>query len=394
MIIRRGVISIKRLLVFLLAVYGLFLPFEEIIVLPSGSLLGVLGIMIMALCLIMKMTYTVDRFFLFLFVWLLYSAASYFWAPSFAAWKYYFMIYAGQTAFLFLVSQQELDRKDLCFVKKGLITGTLIAALIIILFPVQANFTSDGRRTILIAGMKMDPNILSAVIIVGFYSCLDLFFHHELKKKTVLIGICAILAVGVVLTGSRGGVISLTLSALYMLLFFPEENRNQRRKHLIWIAGAALVLAAAYRALPNNALLHRFNIGSLFGQEEYRNGAHNRYFIWKSALALFLQRPMFGYGCGGFFQVIATVYRRAAAHNMLVLELVELGLVGTLPLGLALVGLIRNVRSSVNYADRGLLLAVLLISMTLDTLVYKYFWITLLFVLLSCRAAETEEAEN
>ena len=355
--------------------------------------MGVLGVIIMALCLMMKMTYTIDRFFLLVFVWLLYSAASYFWAPSFAQWKYSFVTYAGQTAFLFLVSQQNLDREELCFVKKGLIIGTLIAALIIILFPVQATLTAEGRRTILIAGTKMDPNILSAVMIIGFYSCLDLYYHREIRRKSVMVTALVLLAAGIVLTGSRGGVISLVVSALYLLLILAGSNRELRRKYLLWAAGVFLVLTAVYWLLPDNALLHRFSPGNLFGQEEYHNGSHNRYFIWRNALALFLRRPIFGYGCGSFFQVMAKVYRRAAAHNILILELVELGLVGVTLISFTFVDVVRNLRKRGNNADRGLALAILVMSMTLDALGYKYFWVTLLFLLLSFKLTEEQKTE-
>ena len=391
--LRRGVISIRHLLVLFLAAYGFFLPFEELIVLPTGSLLGLLGIIIMALCLMLKTTYTIDRLFLYLILWLTYSAVSVLWTSSYMWWKYNFMIYAGQTVFLFLTSQQYLEREDLCFIKKGLIAGTLIAALIIILFPVQATFTSEGRRTLLIADMKMDPNILSAILIIGFYSCIDLFFHRELKKKSILVLFLTILAVGIVFTGSRGGAIALIVSAFYMLFFLVGKKREQKQKYFLWIMGLAVLLVAVYWLLPENALFHRFDLKNLFGQDDYRNGAHNRYAVWKKAFVLFLRRPLFGYGCGGFFQAITEVYfRRTAAHNMFILELVELGLVGLALIGLVFISVIRVVRKSREYADRGLLMAILVISMTLDTLGYKYLWVTLLFVLLSGRIEEAEKA--
>jgi len=376
-------VSINRMIMsYLLAVYCFLLPFEEVLVLPFGSVLKIFGLLVMAVAFVFMAAnnFRMQLKWLWLFGWLLYCAVSVIWTPSLEWWQYYLSIYAGQAAFVFFVAHLPVSYINLKIVKKGLIIGAFIAALILIVTPKQSSFTSDGRRTIMFLNAKMDPNVLAIIMVIAIFCVLSLYERgrHPIYTAGAL-AVILLLVAGVFLTGSRGAVISLVLTALIMASLIVRKQ-SQRKTAFYVLLGIAVAILLLYFVLPDDLLDNRYSLTSLLGLNEYDNKMHNRYTIWQHSLDLFVKRPLFGYGCGSFFSVIETVYKKSAAHNLLVLELVELGVVGTIPIAVFFSKTALQAKKYCEISDFCIWISVLIFSLSLDSIPFKYFWITVMLI--------------
>ncbi len=381
-------ISINRMIMsYLLAVYCMLLPFEEVLVFSFGSLLKVFGFVLIAISFVFM---AANRFklqidYIWLLVWLIISVVSVVWSSSFEWWSYFIQIYAGQVLFVIFVIHLPIVYINLRIVAKGMVIGAAFASAVLLLFPGSSSFTSDGRRTIMFLGAKMDPNILGAIFIIAIFCAVYLFKKEKgYLYRVFFVAMVLLLVAGVFLTGSRGSVIALAASLLLMAAMYLIKQK--RKKTTIYVLlGIAAIILILYFALPDSLLSNRYSITSILGLNEYDNKMHNRYTIWLSSLKLFVKNPLFGYGCGNFFTAIETVYRQCASHNLVVLELVEMGVIGSLPFFVFLFKLSAKAKNYCPIPLFCMLVAIAVVSLTLDSLPYKYFWVVLLIVGISAR---------
>jgi len=376
-------VSVNRMIMsYLLAIYCILLPFEEVFVLSFGSVLRIFGLLVLAVAFVFMAAnhFKMQLKWLWLLGWLLFSAVSVVWASSYEWWQYFFAIYAGQIAFVFFVAHLPSSYVNLNIVKNGLIAGAALAALVLIVSPKQSSFTSDGRRTIMFLNAKMDPNILAIIIVIAIFCVLSMYQSGRRPIYTVgVLLVILLLITGVFLTGSRGAVIALVLSALLMASLILRNKRKKKTAFYVLLALAAAILLL-YFVLPDNLLDNRYSMANLFGLNEYDNKMHNRYTIWQNAIPLFAKKPIFGYGCGSFFSVIQSVYKKSAAHNLIVLELIESGIIGSIPLFVFLTKTAVQAKKYCEVTDFCMWISVLVFSLTLDSIPFKYFWVALMLI--------------
>ena len=185
--------------------------------------------------------------------------------------------------------------------------------------------------------------------------------------------------------------IGLTVS-LVLLLFMFLRDRQKRRAAMLLLVGGFLAVTVMAAVLPENLVASRFSLDTILGMNEYNAGSHNRYTIWMNALTLFADSPIIGHGNGNFFSAIAEIYRGCAAHNLLVLQLVEVGIIGTIFLTAFIVGMMRRTYRTGDMYMFCMMAAVLVIALTLDSLPYKYFW--MVFILASHTIRMTHPPER
>jgi O-antigen ligase len=129
--------------------------------------------------------------------------------------------------------------------------------------------------------------------------------------------------------------------------------------------------------------------------EAFATGGAGRTGIWEVALRVFKQHPFFGVGSGGFidaydrnylhvFQSYMAGWNRPP-HNTLLHAAAELGIIGALLVVIAFVVTFRQFRSigrgdslyDLRVAFTASLLGLALVSVFIDLLNYKYFWLAL-----------------
>ncbi len=153
------------------------------------------------------------------------------------------------------------------------------------------------RMTGRLSGGAVDPNSLGMICALAFVVLLPALTRARLRRL-LLPALALILAVGLLLSGSRSGFLVLLAASAILLIF----RRSPSRSRLAWIATALGVL------LVTLLWIERDRPGTLPGRVaqtfdpklplEYR--VSERPVLWRSALRLFRQSPIEGAGVGAF----------------------------------------------------------------------------------------------
>lgn len=371
-----------KFLSFLLFMYCALLPMEEALASSFGSILRLVGVAVMGYCVIAFLRQKIKlkelQLLLPFLVWILYSFLTVIWCEEYSWWIYFFQIYAFQILFVLVVlSYQRFV--DLNYIKNGLITGATLAAGILIFFPAESMLTDDGRRTIIMFGNEFDPNILAGIIMVALVVLADRAFN---KRSSKMFFLAIFLSVGLLYTGSRGALIS-TVAGLGYYFLQHMRNRGTRQRSLLLVVIGIAIAVTVLLILPEELFLSRFTLDSLLGLEDYRRGGHNRWTIWKYALPLVEGAPILGYGCGNFFEVIETVYRQCASHNLYILLLIENGIIGLFIFAVGLFRMLNAARREKDYLAMTLLVSICIMSLTIDSITCKFFWVGMILAIAS-----------
>lgn len=367
----------------LLFIYCLALPFEEALTFSFGGILKIIGFLVVGWCIIAHYKTPIKirklRIVLPFLWWFIFSAVSIIWCKDYTWWWYFIKLYASQIVLVLTITSYQ-QFVDLAYIKNGVVTGAVISAAVLAFLPTTSMLTADGRRTMIVFGNELDPNILAAIMMIALIITAERIIQKQ--NNRLQIGMAAFLLLGILLTGSRGGVISTAVGGItYFLL--SVKDRKVRRKVMLLASAVLMAIIIIFPFLPENLVGSRFTWKHLFGFDEYESGAHNRWTIWEHALPLSLNKPVFGYGCGSFFYAISTVYRKTASHNLYVLLLIEGGIVGLSLFAAGQWRAFKTARKHRNYAVITLLLSVGVMSLTLDAISAKFFWISLLIAILS-----------
>lgn len=368
----------------LLFVYCMALPFEEALTSALGSILRIIGVFIMGYAVIIHFYSKIrlrDVQLLFPFIcWLLLSFVSAIWVKDLAWWKYFIQIYFFQAVFVLVILAYQRFI-NLRYIESGLICGAVIAASIMIFSPSLSLYTDEGRRTIVLFDRTLDPNIVASIIMLGLFAKFDEFFSAKSRNKWMII-ILIVLVLGLLYTGSRGALISFVIGfGMQLKLQMKERETRRRAKNLLRMGIFAALLTLA--VLPSELLLTRFSRDTFLGLNEFQNGAHNRYTIWYYAFSLVGGAPVLGYGCGNFMSAIARVYRECSAHNAYILLLIENGIVGLAIFCYGIYRILKLAYLKKKYSAFAMLFSVCIMALTLDSLSNKYFWLSIVFAILS-----------
>jgi len=183
------------------------------------------------------------------------------------------------------------------------------------------------------------------------------------------------------LTGSRGGFLALSLGALvvmfgkYTNVVLPKQRMN--RKLLAW-SGVALIVLVSFSYLPSE-IQARYSLHGLMGGDN--QGAY-RLIIWGHAMRLFFYSPFAGIGVGSFATSMVSGFRYVGAHNMFLLVLIETGIIGLLLFLAFLFSLLRQLHAQSNSLGLGVLFGTLVLSFFLDALTAKFLWNGIIFSVL------------
>ena len=191
--------------------------------------------------------------------------------------------------------------------------------------------------------------ILPATLTIGL-----LLTKRQRWMSVVAIGVLAILAFGLVISGSRSGSLGV-LTALGLVILYAPGVRNR-----IYVLGAVVMLSAVgfwlIQELPTGSTsLDRFFDGSSESDSYYHASGtridQGRLDVWREGVEIFRESPLSGVGLRRFPAEIRARLpesRAREAHSGYIQLLAETGLLGIVPYGLLLVYvfyvLVRSVR--------------------------------------------------
>lgn len=377
----------RKIITFLFVLYCMLMPFEEALAFGFGSILKIVGTLIIAFCFLCYINRKPSKTIVPLLYWLIFMLLSYLWCDSTNYWAAFMTIYIGQVALLFSLELVDIRDFNFKWISVGLVLTGCVASYVLVEFPATSMLTDEGRRTIMINGSSLDPNIVAATIILGLHIATNYFLTKSNKMLKLLYGgIALFMLYGILLTGSRGALIAFIAS--FALKFFLEGKMDShvRKKALYLMLFAVIAFYAMTAILPDDLMETRFSEKTILGLNEREEGSHNRYDIWLAAAKLFCKSPIWGVGCGNFINSIGLVYfRQCAAHNLYVLQLIEGGILGFTLLFKYIKSIWKSLMKHRDYLTLSILAATLFMSLSLDAIPYKFFWVTLIYCRIQIR---------
>ena len=189
--------------------------------------------------------------------------------------------------------------------------------------------------------------------------------QHHLAQRWFWAVLALVMGGAVVLSGSRGGVLSLVAAVVAFALLIAAQRAGKRA--VVWLLAAMLFTGSAVLALERGELLQRYEAvlrPHLYQQED---AAAYRFAAWKDTVTLIRQTPVFGSGLDSFstrfpaVRSFSTDLIWTQAHNDFLQFVAETGLIGAV-LALWLLGAgaretIRNLARTSGTATGALLAA-------------------------------------
>ncbi len=139
-------------------------------------------------------------------------------------------------------------------------------------------------------GNLNQPNQAAALLVLGYLASLYLFFTEKIGAL-VHLAIIPLIAIGLVLTGSRSGLLSFFVASMVNFTFINSPNINRKRLHLFF--GLSLVFFLVI-------CLHLFSSTLPLGIEarSLNTSSSGRVEIWGQLLSALAHSPIWGYGWG------------------------------------------------------------------------------------------------
>ncbi len=175
-----------------------------------------------------------------------------------------------------------------------------------------------------------EPNQYAAYLVLF----LPLLFSGALFstgiRKLLSIMLIFLAIISLIITGSRGGIISLVFACVVYCYVFASKKLIKLRTILIVILiGLPLLGGTGFLLSPQNVrekFLERFNPTHTSNADELTSG---RITLWTNSLKLFFKSPVFGHGQNTIHALMKKYFSTAGnSHNDYLLYMVHFGIVG------------------------------------------------------------------
>lgn len=347
-------------------------PFESYVNVLFGSYLKY--VILLAIGLILAFTLRRGRrldfhwFVCLYFLWLTDKIATILWTNDTTVVGVHFISQLGMVGFLLLLCSLRPGRRQIGAMLVSLALGSLCFC-IASLFASEPYMAYTQRFVLTIAGVQPDPNNAAALALPGAALCLYLFLTGKKRWQRMLYLIGVLISLYVVLmTGSRGNLLSLAAIAAAVICFQRRVSVGMRATYGLLIVAAALVVIAV---IPPDTYARLFKVDS------YGDGS-GRTELWGIAWNAFLSSPVFGTGWGSMYEYADGT----ATHNTFLSMLAEQGIFGVLlfvmPICYVAVESIRRGEA----LPLMLILCCVMPALTIDAINKRFFWDALIMAIL------------
>lgn len=308
-------------------------------------------------------------------VWLLYLFITLLWASDLTIFKINVLSQIGMVALFCVLTMVQFKGMTIDNIIKTIWAGSASIGFLSLFFSKPYNAEAKERLVLTLWGQHNDPNNQAAFVAMGVAISLY-FLLIEKKYKIPSILIIAINIYSMLLTGSRGGLISLiVILGCFIILKTEKKSFSKRLKNAILIIAIAVVLYyIVQRYLP------QFTFERLFNFESYEDGS-KRTVIWKNTIELIFTNLnfIFGAGWGSYYPYKGSF---AAVHNTYLAMFSDVGLIGFIIFFKPVVSATRYMIKEKDILPICLLLSGLIPSFFLDAINKRFFWnvIILLFI--------------
>ena len=384
-----------RFIVILIGIYSALIPLENIWAASFGGSitkyigLGIMGILCLYVCRVNNLKLYIGPTTILL-IWSLYALISRIWAP-FPKSNSYASILINMIVFTLLLIQYPVTKREMNFIKFAIVIVGVILSFIILSGNqmVDVNNISGGRVTLTIGDLVADNNNLAASLCVPIICSFAFAYSKDVafKQKILFYSFFAIMVFALLMTGSRGGLLALVAG---MSVFLLKANGGIKIRTVLLGAFLVLILSFVLQNYLSAALSSRFTLQSIL-----ESGGTGRIEIWKRALNIFSNsnvfRMLFGYGFGAFPDVLSHFSGWfVASHNDFIGVLLDLGIFGLVLFLLLWRKMISHAYSNGKYTEFGILVAMLVSSMSMEMTIKKMFWLAVYLVFVNVIDNEKE----
>jgi len=158
--------------------------------------------------------------------------------------------------------------------------------------------------------------------------------HHRLTQRWFWSALAVVMGGAVMLSGSRGGTLSLGLAVVVFALLVAAQRAGKRA--VIWLLAAMIVTGGTVLALDRADLLERYQSVLRPNQFQQEDAAAYRIRAWKDTFRLIRETPVIGSGLDTFATRFPAVRSFSTdlvwthAHNDFLQFLAETGVIGGL----------------------------------------------------------------
>ena len=329
--------------------------------------------------------------------WMLFTAfagMSIAWSLDPAATAKAFVVLTSLLVFYVIAMLLPADPDDVTRVEEAIVAGGAVAGLYGLVLLATSGLQLTRRDVPRFAtaggvGEGTDPNITAATLVLPFALALSRALRAKTPGARALFGgAAAITGVGIMLTGSRGGLLATIVAAVVVLI-----QSEHRRKATIVVVAIGLAGTITFLSAPSELRTRVF-----------RSWSSGRTDIWRTGMSACERYCWAGAGWGTF----PTIYqdelhtnpgargldRPFVAHNIYISAALETGVIGfglmMFAIGISIRDLFRlprGVRAPPLAGLAGLLVA----SMFLTTVTFKYFWLVMIYAGLMSHAYSRRE---
>lgn len=271
-------------------------------------------------------------------------------------------------ALLLIVLSKEWTPKEKHLFRIGLIVFSVYVSqelITAVAFMRRATFISSY-------GVEADQNLLSVNIAMGAVFALNYFFTvRKTWTKVAMVFAMISIMVGVICTGSRGGLLSLFVGIIsYFYLQFKDNRKIQIRLLLV-----SVILVISLLILFNSDLLNEIIVSRYIGDDA--TNTSGRIIIWKEYLKMLISSPLrliSGFGYGASIKAYATLYGNIrATHNDFLTILCDTGMIGLIFLYRFVCMVYKKSSRNADILSRAIILLMLTACLSVN-IFYSYGW--------------------
>ena len=370
-----------QLSTFIICIYVFLTPLDLVLNLTgSGTVLKFIGMVLGPLIILEILTQHkkvyIGNYIIFVLLYLFYYIFSFYWSynPS--------NTYVGLTslsnliALLIVLSIRYYSEKEI-----NLIAFSSIISIIYISFQMISSSSEIyfGRGSIGINDQYVDPNDLSAAYIVPVVFCIAKLIESNVNKlyKTIYFIFLIYMSYGLLLTGSRGGLLGVLVAvSIYLIM---NSNISTIKKIIVSLGSLVISIIffnTVFKLLPI-IVQDRLSIEAV-----KETGGSGRSDIWLSAWSYFVHsdplRSIFGNGLATF----SSISNGVGSHNLFLQTILDGGIIGSILFLIMIITICWIAIKNKNWTGLSILVGTLVISLTLETWNKKFFWNAIFFAVI------------
>ena len=261
----------------------------------------------------------------------------------------------------------QYNQRELNFIQNALLAGGWLTLALMCLFPGEHD---NGRLTLQVGEGTQDFNFITGYFLYTFS-----WHSHKMlleRKRLHVIPVIFVLVI-VLLTGSRGGLLSLVVVFFVHICVNFAHSKHTIRNIILTVVFISVLLVSfdfILTLLPES-VAERFSWDYIA-----ENGTTGRSAIWAFLLRHFSEdsilRMLFGHGYGTV--TIVNTHNSLVAHNLYLENLIALGIVGLLLQLIMQASVIRLLLKYRLYTLLGAYMGMLCMCLTLSLVAYKPIW--------------------